>query len=304
MTTASTQRPVSKGTARPPGFPKFPNLSANFGKPIIQAPGTEPSGTKPGTSGRTTQVACPGWDFIEFAAGVQKVNASHLLVRKAGKGGGTFAHWQIALAHAPGQHTADSRQEGPTGAKNDTYASGRHATFRTKPKGPVLENTPGYAVATPPEKRGFVMSESVRPAPARAGMVLGRMGLPVRMAARRIPCFQHPAHPLRLKTWRVVSESRYGAKTMTKAFPLVRKPAPTTPPGTAKGAPTPTPTQHGTDLVALHMVACNGLNAALRLLTDPGTTDSDAAVFAHALARAMRATTALKRACAELNGRA
>lgn len=75
----------------------------------------------------------------------------------------------------------------------------------------------------------------------------------------------------------------------------------TTTPSTAKGAPTPSPTQHGTDLVALHMAACNGLNAALRLLTDPGTPATDAAVFAHALARAMRATTALKRACAELN---
>jgi len=66
-------------------------------------------------------------------------------------------------------------------------------------------------------------------------------------------------------------------------------------------APTAKPTTPTADLVSLHMAACNGLSAALRLLTDPDT-DTDAAVFARALARAMRATTALKRACAELNG--
>lgn len=60
----------------------------------------KPTVKKSGSSGKTSVSGGPGWDFIEFAAGVQKVNASHLLVRKAGKGGGTFAHWQIALAYA------------------------------------------------------------------------------------------------------------------------------------------------------------------------------------------------------------
>lgn len=56
------------------------------------------------------------------------------------------------------------------------------------------------------------------------------------------------------------------------------------------------------ELIRLHAQACNGLQAALRLLSDTSTSATDAALFAQALARAMRATTALKQACAELNG--
>jgi hypothetical protein len=56
------------------------------------------------------------------------------------------------------------------------------------------------------------------------------------------------------------------------------------------------------ELIHLHAQACNSLSAALRLLTDTSTNTTDSIVFSRALARAMRATTALKRACAELNG--
>lgn len=56
------------------------------------------------------------------------------------------------------------------------------------------------------------------------------------------------------------------------------------------------------ELIRLHAQACNGLQAALRLLNDTSSTTTDAALFAQALARAMRATTALKQACAELSG--
>ena len=49
------------------------------------------------------------------------------------------------------------------------------------------------------------------------------------------------------------------------------------------------------DLIALHAQACNGLRAALRHLTDVDA-QSDAQMFTAALA--MRATTALKQACA------
>ncbi len=56
------------------------------------------------------------------------------------------------------------------------------------------------------------------------------------------------------------------------------------------------------DLIRLHAQACNGLNAALHLLTNTSTQATDAAVFTQALARATRAATALKQACAELKG--
>jgi hypothetical protein len=58
---------------------------------------------------------------------------------------------------------------------------------------------------------------------------------------------------------------------------------------------------HGPDLIRLHAQACNGLHAALQLLTDTSTTAPDSAVFGRALARAMRATATLKQACAEVN---
>jgi hypothetical protein len=59
---------------------------------------------------------------------------------------------------------------------------------------------------------------------------------------------------------------------------------------------------HGPDLIQLHAQACNGLHAALQLLTDTNTTAPDSAVFSRALGRALRATAALKLACAEANG--
>jgi hypothetical protein len=57
---------------------------------------------------------------------------------------------------------------------------------------------------------------------------------------------------------------------------------------------------HGPDLIQLHAQACNGLHAALQLLTDTSTTAPDLDVFNRALARALRATSALKQACAEV----
>ena len=58
---------------------------------------------------------------------------------------------------------------------------------------------------------------------------------------------------------------------------------------------------HGPDLIQLHAQACNGLHAALQLLTDTSTGAPDSAVFSRALGRAMRATSALKQACAQVN---
>lgn len=53
-----------------------------------------------GTSGKTSLVERDGWQFIEFVA--EKLNVTRCDIYKTtrGKGGGTFAHWQIALAYA------------------------------------------------------------------------------------------------------------------------------------------------------------------------------------------------------------
>ncbi len=53
----------------------------------------------------------------------------------------------------------------------------------------------------------------------------------------------------------------------------------------------------GPDLIQLHAQACTALQTALHLLTDPRTAAPNAEVFGRALARAMRATTSLKRCC-------
>ncbi len=85
-----------------------------------------------------------------------------------------------------------------------------------KPRGPMLENIKHAEVATPTVKRGFVSSKFwglVRLHWFR--MVSGGMGLPARLAARLRACFQHPVHPLRLKTRTVVSLIHAGTKTMT-----------------------------------------------------------------------------------------
>jgi hypothetical protein len=55
---------------------------------------------------------------------------------------------------------------------------------------------------------------------------------------------------------------------------------------------TSTSTEH--ELIDLHAQARNSLQAALNLLTDTSTSPD---TFGRALARAMRATTSLKRCC-------
>lgn len=82
-----------------------------------------------------------------------------------------------------------------------------------KPRGPMLENIKHAEVATPTVKRGFVSSKFwglVRLHWFR--MVSGGMGLPARLAARLRACFQHPVHPLRLKTQTVASLIHAGTK--------------------------------------------------------------------------------------------
>ena len=83
-------------------------------------------------------------------------------------------------------------------------------------KSMVLENTFEPAVATPTDKRGFVMPKFWGVVRLRCPhMVSGGMGRTARPPARLVPCFQHPAHPLRLKTQTVASSIQPGIQTMT-----------------------------------------------------------------------------------------
>ena len=63
---------------------------------------------------------------------------------------------------------------------------------------------------------------------------------------------------------------------------------------------TTAPTSASPDVIQLHAQAVNGLSAALRFLTHP-SIEADSKAFTLALARTMRATTALKRACSAMN---
>jgi hypothetical protein len=62
--------------------------------------GQNPYEKTSGSSGRKSISGGPGYEFIEFIAKNLKVNASHLYKTMRGKYGGTWAHWQIALAYA------------------------------------------------------------------------------------------------------------------------------------------------------------------------------------------------------------
>ena len=102
-------------------------------------------------------------------------------------------------------------------------------TIRTKAKAPVCRNTFGQAVATPTDKRGFVI-------PKFWGLVrlhLSRMvyghggGYPQGHPHGLSRVFNHHAHPLRVKTQRVVLKSRQGA-TMPTSPMASRSAAPTT----------------------------------------------------------------------------
>lgn len=53
-----------------------------------------------GSSGKVSVSGGPGRDFIDFVATNLKADAGHIYRTQRGKGGGTFAHWQIALAYA------------------------------------------------------------------------------------------------------------------------------------------------------------------------------------------------------------
>lgn len=70
-----------------------------------------------------------------------------------------------------------------------------------------------------------------------------------------------------------------------------------------QGTTAPTTASPATDTIKLHAQAVNGLSAALRFLTSPNI-EADRAAFTQALARSMRATTALQLMCATQGGAA
>lgn len=55
---------------------------------------------KSGTSGNISESGGEGLQFVEYLAENLKVSATHVYKTTRGKHGGTFAHWQIALAYA------------------------------------------------------------------------------------------------------------------------------------------------------------------------------------------------------------
>ncbi len=55
---------------------------------------------KSGTSGNISESGGEGLQFVEYLAENLKVSATHIYKTTRGKSGGTFAHWQIALAYA------------------------------------------------------------------------------------------------------------------------------------------------------------------------------------------------------------
>lgn len=151
-----------------------------------------------------------------------------------------------------------------------------------KPRGPVLENTISVEVATPTVKRGFVSSKFKAVLRlARRQMVSGGMGLPARMAARLRTCFQHPVHPLCLKTQKVGSLIPVGTQTMTVI--------------TAANSAT-TPTTGTPDPIQLHAQAHNALNMAVFYLRQPQANT------AAARRKAVQALAALRDLSATLEG--
>lgn len=69
-------------------------------------------------------------------------------------------------------------QRGTKTTKDAQRNPARLCYSHCKPKGPVCRSTLYQVVATPTVKRGFVMSELIRLALARAGLVRGRWACP------------------------------------------------------------------------------------------------------------------------------
>ena len=128
-----------------------------------------------------------------------------------------------------------------------TAGAGR-GTIHTKAKAPVLENTFGKAVAAPTDKRGFAMPKFLGLVRLHwFRMVYGHGGgYPQGRPHGLSRVFNHHAHPLRVKTQRVVLKSRQGAPTM---HPTTSASVRVTTPTTGKS--------HQFDPIQLHVDAVN-----------------------------------------------
>ena len=121
-------------------------------------------------------------------------------------------------------------------------------TIHTKAKAPVLQNTFGKAVAAPTDKRGFAMPKFLGLVRLHwFRMVYGHGGgYPQGRPHGFTRVFNHHAHPLRVKTQRVVLKSRKGAPTM---HPTTSASVRVTTPTTGKS--------HQFDPIQLHVDAVN-----------------------------------------------
>lgn len=96
-----------------------------------------------------------------------------------------------------------------------------YGKISTKAKAPARKNVLGIAVATPTDKRGFVMSEFSGHGVGRTRMVYGHgVGYPQGCPHGYSHVLNRHAHPLRVRTQCVASKSRIGATTMHQVNPM------------------------------------------------------------------------------------
>lgn len=159
-------------------------------------------------------------------------------------------------------------------------------TIGAKAKAPVCRNTFGKAVATPTDKRGFVIPEFwalVRLHWCR--MVYGHGGgHPQGRPHGFTRVTNHHAHPLRVVAQRVVLKSRKGATTMRPSPQASRRAAPVT----------PTPTTGNHDPIQLFADAHNALAMASYYLRQPEGNHAGAARKAGQALAALRRLAALQ----------
>jgi len=96
-----------------------------------------------------------------------------------------------------------------------------YGKISTKAKAPACDDVLGIAVATPTDKRGFVMSEFSGHGVGRTRMVYGHgVGYPQGRPHGYSHVINRHARPLRVMTQPVVPKSRIGAPTMQQVNPL------------------------------------------------------------------------------------
>ena len=156
-------------------------------------------------------------------------------------------------------------------------------TIGAKAKAPVCEDTSSEAVATPTEKRGFVMPRFLGLVRLHLSyMVYGRGGgHPQGRPHDFGRVFNHHAHPMRVKTQTVALVTPEGAKTMT-TFPQASR----------RAAPTPTTGNH--DPIQLFADANNALAMASYYLRQPEANHAGAARKAGQALAALRRLAALQ----------